>query len=378
MEHPEKRYYKLNRFLLLANGLWPYQSVWSARLIRGITTVITLSIACVQLNSIFTSDMTREFMVLMMQTLIITIGILYHIYAHIGHLDKFKKLFDCIWQDWTLQKTDDEIRIMHQHAEMTKLFTFYYALSVYGLQMMYFVWMFVPEILDIISPMNESRPRRNPFNYNFFIDEERYFHLIRFYTSIMLMISPLVFLGNATLFLVLTQHVCAMYKLLGHRAEHLFYVIGSAAENDLNHGKIRCGNLAIFVRLHYYIIQFTDVIETCYTIPLLIDLIGCVSVLSFSLTQLSSIIGNMEIALRSIGLVISTLCYLFIFNYMGQRITDMSSNICEKLYNSAWYDAVISEQNSLLLIMRRCLHPLVLTACKFYVMSLQNFGMVRH
>ncbi|KAL6429089.1 hypothetical protein ACFW04_008105 [Cataglyphis niger] len=127
MEHPEKRYYKLNRFLLLANGLWPYQSVWSARLIRGITTVITLSIACVQLNSIFTSDMTREFMVLMMQTLIITIGILYHIYAHIGHLDKFKKLFDCIWQDWTLQKTDDEIRIMHQHAEMTKLFTFYYA-----------------------------------------------------------------------------------------------------------------------------------------------------------------------------------------------------------------------------------------------------------
>lgn len=34
------------------------------------------------------SNIKREFMVCMMQTLIITVGMLYHIYAHIGHLDK--------------------------------------------------------------------------------------------------------------------------------------------------------------------------------------------------------------------------------------------------------------------------------------------------
>lgn len=90
-----------------------------------------------------------------------------------------------------------------------------FSVVVYGLQMMYFVWMFVPEILDVISPMNESRPRRNPFDFDFFIDEERYFYLIRFYICIILMISALVFLANSTLFLILTQHVCAMYKLLG-------------------------------------------------------------------------------------------------------------------------------------------------------------------
>ncbi|XP_070161095.1 odorant receptor 13a-like [Polyergus mexicanus] len=377
MEHPEKRYYKLNRFLLMASGLWPYQSVWSARLIRGIIAVITLSIIFVQLNSIFTSNIGREFMVFVIQALMITIGILYHIFIHIGNLDKFKKLFECMWQDWSLQKTDDEIRIMHQHAEITKLFTICYTLLTYGTMSMYLVWMYMPEILDVISPMNESRPRKNPFDYDFFIDEERYFYLIRFYMSIMFVISPLVFLAGSTLFLALTQHVCAMYKLLGYRAEHLFYVIGSAAENDLNCGtRIRCGNMAYFVRLHYNIIQFIDVIETCYTNILLVDLIGCICTLSFTLTQISSIIDDMEVAIRSISLTSTMLCYLFIHNYMGQRITDMNSSICEKVYNSAWYDAVISEQNSLLLIMRRSLHPLVLTACKFYVMSLQSFGMV--
>lgn len=90
-----------------------------------------------------------------------------------------------------------------------------FSVSIYGLQMMYFVWMFVPEILDVISPMNESRQRRNPFDFDYFIDEERYFYLIRIHISIMLTISPLVFIGNSTLFLIFTQHVCAMYKLLG-------------------------------------------------------------------------------------------------------------------------------------------------------------------
>ena len=46
-------------------------------------------------------------------------------------------------------------------------------------------------------------------------------------------------------------------------------------------------------------------------------------------------------------------------------------------YNSVWYNANVLEQKPLLLIMKRRFRPFVLTACRFYVMSLQNFGMVR-
>jgi len=48
MEHPEEYYYKFNRFLLSVTGLWPYQSEWSARLMRAIITVVMLSSAFVQ------------------------------------------------------------------------------------------------------------------------------------------------------------------------------------------------------------------------------------------------------------------------------------------------------------------------------------------
>ncbi|XP_018351412.1 PREDICTED: odorant receptor 46a-like [Trachymyrmex septentrionalis] len=84
----------------------------------------------------------------------------------------------------------------------------------------------------------------------------------------------------------------------------------------------------------------------------------------------------MERVMRSISVSIPTLIILFVSNYMGQRVTDASSNACEKVYNSVWYSASASEQKLLLLIMKRRFHPLILTACKFYVMSLQNFGMI--
>jgi len=43
MEHPEEHYYKLNRFVLSLSGLWPYQSKWSARLMRTVITIVMLS-----------------------------------------------------------------------------------------------------------------------------------------------------------------------------------------------------------------------------------------------------------------------------------------------------------------------------------------------
>ncbi|XP_070172609.1 odorant receptor 4-like [Polyergus mexicanus] len=106
------------------------------------------------------------------------------------------------------------------------------------------------------------------------------------------------------------------------------------------------------------------------------DLVGIVIALSLSLIQILTIFENIERSCTSISFIIATLCYLIIPNYMGQKVTDMSSSICEKVYNSAWYDADVSEQKSLLLVMSRRFHPLILTACKFYPMSLPSFEMI--
>ncbi|XP_029155543.1 uncharacterized protein LOC114928486 [Nylanderia fulva] len=355
MEYVEN-YFKLNQLLLLVSGIWPYQSKWSAYLMRVIYIALIIMVVIFQLINFFVTDVSRDFLVITVQAFILTIGVLGHVWSYIKYMDKFKELFEHMWKDWALQKTDEEIKVMHEHAKTVRKFTFYYIFLAYGFLSMYIIYISMPEILDVISPINESRPRRQPFDYTYFIDEEKYFYVIRFCMFSLCYIIPSIYLISCTMFMAFTQHVCAMYKILGYHAEHLFY--GSPSENDLKHGvRMRCKDIAIFVRLHYSILQFVDTLETCHTISFLLDLVTCICGLSITLTQIPNMIGDMEVAIRSISLTGSMLAYLYVYNYMGQKITDMSLGINEKLYNSAWYTAVISEQNSLLIIMKRCLHP---------------------
>ncbi|KYQ49312.1 hypothetical protein ALC60_11622, partial [Trachymyrmex zeteki] len=319
MDRPKEHYYKFNRFLLSVSGLWPYQSEWSAHLMRAVITIVMLSSAFFQISSMFTSEVTLDFIVDGIPCLLLTLGSLTNLYPRMMHIDKFRELFERMWQDWELQKTNHEIKIMHEHAEISRLFTFYYIILTYINIVGYNIWMFIPEILDIMSPMNESRPRRRPFNIEFFVDEEQYFYFIRFHICLVLIIVPIVYVASSTLFLTLTQHICGMCELLGH-------------------------------------IDFDE----SYVNPVF-------QILSISDT---------ERAIRSVGIFCVALCYVFISCYMGQRITDTSSSLCGKIFNSTWYNAVVSEQKALLIIMIRRYQPFILTACKFYVMSLQNFGMI--
>lgn len=49
------------------------------------------------------------------------------------------------------------------------------------------------------------------------------------------------------------------------------------------------------------------------------------------LFQILTIFEHVKRACASIGFIIVALCYLAIPNYMGQKVTDMSSSICERV-----------------------------------------------
>ncbi|KAL0109100.1 hypothetical protein PUN28_014296 [Cardiocondyla obscurior] len=125
MEHLEEHYYKLNRFLLSVSGLSPYQSRWSAYLIRIVFTVLMVSSLFVQISYMITSDVTIDFIVDAFPSFLIIMGNLSNLYTRIIHVDKFKELFERMSKDWALQKTQDEIKIMHDYAETSRLSTLY-------------------------------------------------------------------------------------------------------------------------------------------------------------------------------------------------------------------------------------------------------------
>ncbi|XP_071553461.1 uncharacterized protein [Temnothorax nylanderi] len=321
-----------------------------------------------------------DYMVDWIPTFLIVTGGLTNLYTRVTHVDKFRELFERISKDWALQKTHDEAKIMHEHAETARLFTLCCLSAAYIFVGIYIIWMFSSEVLDIISPMNESRPQRRPINIQFFIDDERYSYLVRIQISVMFLVTTTIYIGCTSLFQTHAQHVCGMCELLGYRAERLFYVVKHEAACDLiQKSQISYGNIAIFVRQHYNIIRFVFLFTIYFHLiryMFLLDLIGHIIMMSLTLIQMLTF-SNFERAFRSISVSIVGLCYMFMSCYMGQRIRDSSSSVCEKIFNCAWNNAIVPKQKALLIIMMRRYRPLILTGCKFYVMSLQNFGMVR-
>jgi hypothetical protein len=74
---------------------------------------------------------------------------------------------------------------------------------------------FLPILLNVIAPLNESRPF--VFNYyaEYFIDEERYAYELTLHASIVLTLSVQVIVGLDSMYIQCVQHLNALFSIVG-------------------------------------------------------------------------------------------------------------------------------------------------------------------
>jgi len=70
-----------------------------------------------------------------------------------------------------------------------------------------------PGFLDIILPINESRPRRLQIMTEYFVDQERYFYLLLLHLDIGFCIEMVVFIATLTMISVCLTHICGMFRI---------------------------------------------------------------------------------------------------------------------------------------------------------------------
>lgn len=71
-----------------------------------------------------------------------------------------------------------------------------------------------PIILDLLVPLNESRPRHLNVIVEYFIDYERYFPFILMHELITILISSLIIISTGAITLVYVEHTCAMLRIV--------------------------------------------------------------------------------------------------------------------------------------------------------------------
>ena len=79
---------------------------------------------------------------------------------------------------------------------------------------------FVPLVLDMIMPLNESRPRVTLLQAEFFVDEEKYFYSILIFSCFFALCGIIPLLGADCLYMSTVYHANAMTKII--RLDNLF------------------------------------------------------------------------------------------------------------------------------------------------------------
>jgi len=72
---------------------------------------------------------------------------------------------------------------------------------------------FLPDILDAVMPLNESRTRTLPFMAEYFLDQEIYFYPLLFHMDLSLIAGITTAIATETLLFAYVYHICAMFQV---------------------------------------------------------------------------------------------------------------------------------------------------------------------
>ncbi|KAF7384509.1 hypothetical protein HZH68_014121 [Vespula germanica] len=372
-EHP---YYRLNRRLLLLVGQWPYQDKFDRVFRMCFVISLLISFGVTQISLLYTNGNVDTLIEIIPPiTSLITITSKYSMF-YISR-NNIKNLFERIIKHWKLWESKEEIDIMREYSEEGQLLTFLYTSYIYSCMTLFLLMPFFPCIMDVIVPLNDSRPLRPIFKSEYFIDEDQHFFPIYFHMSIVIVIGITVLISADILLLVFNSHVCGIFTAVGFRLEHLL-----KSQTDLttlldHRSRRMCFEHVIrTIEIHKRALEFAELIESSYSFFLLFQVGSSLVCMSLSLYQILIVLKKSSEAFRYIAFAAAQLVHIFCMCYPGQKIIDYSSDICIKAYSGLWYEAPIEIHRLILLVIRRSLQPCYLTAGKAFIFCLESFSTI--
>ncbi|KAK2585333.1 hypothetical protein KPH14_010014 [Odynerus spinipes] len=373
MDFFTNRYYKYNRLLFVILGQWPYQN-YKTRVFRAIIVFFYFGVALFgqifKLTKATDFDLIFEILVSFLSNIVCTIR-----YCNcMVYVNEILKVFEDIKDVWDTTVVKEEIDIVKHYAEEGRMYTLFLIVFSYATLGFVDLASLIPCVLDIVVPLNDTRPRKFLYQAEFFLDTEKYFYPILLHTWITMFFGVTILVATESIFLMYAQHCCSMFKILCYRLEHAFdkNLENTDAENAYYEARER---IVYCVKYHTKILEFITNVVSFHELSFFIQFLISVLILSITLVQVKTLLGKYEV-LMYLTLTGALLCHGFLFAYPAQKILDHSSLLFENICNGAWYFAPIKAQKLLLLIIKRSMNGTAITAMKILVVSYQSFGTV--
>ncbi|XP_020285644.1 uncharacterized protein LOC109855606 [Pseudomyrmex gracilis] len=376
MDFFDTRFFRINKLFLSFVGLWPYQTSFMKALTLSFA-IFGIGIMCLpQIAYLMERADDLDIVFELMPTITGTVICVAKVISLTRNSEKFKVLLQQTHEDWDNLLTVQEMRILTSYAENGRKFTLAYSISIIGFVFCYALLPLAGPVLDVISPANETRPRKMPHPAEYFLNQEEHYYplLLSTYAGYVACVSIAV--AADIMYVSLVEHICGMYGILCHRLENLT----TCDELQwIDNGFKEIGRRArCCIQLHERIRLFTETMESTFSLFLLFD-VGLGFVLHTSSCVMIVVrTGRSSEIVRYVALVLLQSCRSFFNSWAGQEMTDHSAGISIAAYNGMWYDAPVDVQKMLILLIARSQKANRLRIAKLYVINLEGFSTITY
>ncbi|XP_039311776.1 uncharacterized protein LOC113006191 isoform X2 [Solenopsis invicta] len=311
-------YYGVVKKITSLSGQWPYQKPITRLLCVLLVTLSTISMIIPQVAKFFKCDGNLQCIFETMTSYMLTSVTLVKLYTCYFNRCKMKVLIDQLFVDWNELETPEEYEIMKRYAKNSRRYSLVYALYCFMAVYIFMSVSLIPQVLDVLLPLNESRPILPTYPGYYFVDERKYFFYTFSHAIMAWEIAMSGIVSHDCILLTYIEHVCSIFTLVGLRFERLM----CKRNNTMN-------------VLHSH----------------------------------TSDVYRKQIAF-------SVYTHRKALNFEGQKLIDHSLQTRDKIYNSLWYETSPKTQRILLFVMQKSLQPIFLSAGKIYIFSMENFTMI--
>ncbi|RLU17954.1 hypothetical protein DMN91_010194 [Ooceraea biroi] len=370
-----ERCYELHRIMFMAMGLWPYQKPFIWR----IQAVFFFSAYCCTLLFQFTAFLTATCNVdcILKRFSYICICFVYvmNYYCFYFHSESVKQTLEHMQLDWKMFKNSDAIKVFEEYLFESYIFTlFIYIISLVGL----FIFVIIecrPIILDVIIPMNESRPRKIEIDFESFVDKQQYFFFYIMQEVLGVGIGVCSIITTGTFLAMVVKHSCATYKIASCLIQNTVTVhtlqMSAAQRMQFMHRSI-CLSVQIHGRTVQFMKGLLQMVDLWY-FPLLLVAVLSLSCLFFRLYNAIIRFNDFHEIFVSCIILYTYLVYMFVGNFLAQSYTDHSVELLEFTYDTLWYVAPLPIQK-LFLIMQKAIKAHIVVLGGLFTLSIEGFS----
>ncbi|KAL0108576.1 hypothetical protein PUN28_015218 [Cardiocondyla obscurior] len=128
---------------------------------------------------------------------------------------KMRDLTNHLFIDWNTLETSEEYKIIARYAENGKRYSLGYSLYCCFAVCVFMSVSLIPQVLDIILPLNKSRPILLTYPGHYFVDEREYFFYIFLHAVVAWEIVISGIIAHDCIFVTYIEHVCSMFNVVG-------------------------------------------------------------------------------------------------------------------------------------------------------------------